>query len=119
MIYPLNISFKRLVGTGGCSRTELLGRLDVWARRYAFEHVAADEGELQYRRGNAWQSLASFDIRTLPTIVRIQLLQDEAGTCVCTMSCKSWLHLTTPGDAKRVSDELDLLAACLDGSSSD
>src|SRR5207253_10507175 len=47
------------------------------------------------------------------------LFRSGLGTCLCTMSCGSWLQFSTPNDDKRLSQEMDLLEACLKGTFTD
>ncbi len=115
MRFPMHVTTKRLVESGTHSKAEILARLDLWADRYGFARSADDAEDFIYVRGSHWHALYTFDIRKVPTQVRIRMLNDDLGTCVCTMTCGSWLQISTYGDEKRLSDELDLLAACLQG----
>ncbi len=119
MSYPMRLTSKKLVKTGCDSRQELLEHLEFWSGRYGFERAEDNEEDFVYRRGSHWHALYTFDIRKVPTKVSVRVLHDGPGACVCTMSCGSWFQFSTPGDVKRLSDEMDLLEACLKGAFSE
>jgi hypothetical protein len=111
----MQLTCKRLIESKCFSLDEMLDRLEFWADRYGFWRSTDDGKDIVYRRGSHWHALYTFDIRKVPTEVRIHNTHDEVGTCVCTISCGSWLQFSTPGDERRLSQEMDLLEACLKG----
>jgi len=115
----MHLISKRVVESGCATRGEVLERLDYWARRYGFQRTEDREDDFTYCRGSHWHAFYTFDIRKVPTEVRVRFISDGLGTCVCNLSCGSWFQFSTPGDPKRVSDEMDLLEACLKGAFSD
>lgn len=119
MGFPMRITVKRLVETGCRSEEELADRLGFWAARYGFRRAPDGIGCFVYERGSHWHAIYTFDIRKVPTEVRVTLLDDGAGICRCTISCGSWLQISTPGDEDRLSQEMDLLEACIGGALAD
>ena len=115
MSYPMRLTAKRLVESGLLSRVEVREQLEVWAERYGFQRAPDEADDFVYRRGSHWHAMYTFDIRKVPTEVRVRVIHDELGTCICSMSCGSWFQYSTPGDERRLSAELDLLEACLKG----
>ena len=112
----MNLLVDRLVVSGCATETELFRRLKFWAHRYRFDLLANPaEGEFVYTRGSHWHAVYTFDIRKVPTRVEIRLIDDEHGICRCTMSCGSPLQMSSPDDHSRLSDQMDLLEACLKG----
>jgi hypothetical protein len=111
----MRITFNRLVETGCRTRAELLVRLEFWANRYGFLRTADQRDGFEYARGSQWQALYTFDVRKVPTEVHVRAVDDEYNTCFCTMTTGSWLQISAPNDQKRVSEQMDLLEACLKG----
>jgi hypothetical protein len=110
----VNLFAERLVVSGCATEPELFRRLEFWARRYGFELIAnVAEGDFVFKRGSHWQAVYTFDIRKVPTQVEIRLIDEEHGICRCTMSCGSALQMTAPNDDRRLSEQMDLLEACL------
>jgi hypothetical protein len=68
-----------------------------------------------YCRGSHWHAIYTFDIRKVPTEVRVRFAGDQFDSCMCSMVCGSWLQVNTPGDQKRLAEQMDLLQACLEG----
>jgi hypothetical protein len=108
------IDCKRLIESGCRSRSELVERLTFWAARYRFKRTAYVGDHLTYARGSYWRALFQ-DLRRLPITVNITVLDDELGQCSCTASCTFWLGLFIPDDEERLSEQMDLLEACLKG----
>lgn len=111
----MHLTLKRLVGSGCRSRAGLIERLAFWADRYGFRPAAAAGSDFVYTRGSHWQALYTFDLRKVPTEVRVRFVDDEAGDCLCTMTCGTWLQFSAPGDEQRLAEQMDLLEACLKG----
>ena len=106
---------RRLVESGCLPRAEVLERLDFWANRYRFARSADVNDAFVFTRGSEWHALYTFDIRKVPTRVEVVLIPRELGLCICTMTCESWFQVTAPGDEWRLSEQVDLLEACLKG----
>jgi hypothetical protein len=111
----MQIELGQLIESGCRSRAELRDRLQFWAARYGFERTAGTNEDFTYTRGSQWQAFYTFDIRKVPTVVTISLLPGDEGSCLCRIKCGSWLQVASPGDEKRLSEQMDLLEACLKG----
>ena len=109
----MNLFAKRIVESGCRSRLEAAQRLSFWADRYGFTRDADDGDEFVFKRGSQWSAVYTFDIRKVPTEARITWVTSTPGLCVCTMNVASWLQVPTPGDESLLSEQLDLLEACL------
>jgi hypothetical protein len=123
MQIPMRLTEKRTVDSGCASPEQIKDRLNRWAARYGFTSDSPEEGDfddsgqgdLLFRRGSHWQAFYTFDIRKVPTIVRIVFHPSQTGQVTCSMECGSWLQFSSPADAKRLSEQMDLLEACLKG----
>ena len=111
----MRVTINRLIESGCRTRAELRQRLEAWARRYDFLLTAEPPDGFEYRRGSHWHALYTFDVRKIPTEVLVRATDDTFGDCFCTITAGSWLQVTAPGDGKRVSEQMDLLEACLKG----
>jgi hypothetical protein len=111
----MRITIKRLVESGCRSREDLSARLAFWASRYGFLRIEDDENTFIFSRGSHWQALYTFDIRKVPTTVTVEMRSDKDGLCQCGMTCGSWLQISAPRDQQRLSEQMDLLEACLKG----
>ena len=115
MQFPMLLSEERTIHTGCSSREQVRERLSRWAERYGFVGADSDDDGLAFKRGSHWQALYTFDIRKVPTVVRITLGASEGAQVSCRLSCGSWLQFAAPGDQKRLAEQFDLLEACLKG----
>ena len=111
----MNLFAKRIVESGCRSRLEAAQRLAFWAERYGFTRDADDGDDFVFKRGSQWSAVYTFDIRKVPTEARVTWIASTPGLCVCTMNVASWLQTPTPGDETLLSEQLDLLEACLKG----
>jgi hypothetical protein len=93
----------------------VLDRLIFWADRYGFTRSADVGDAFVFTRGSEWHALYTFDIRKVPTTVEVVMVPGEAGSCLCTMTCASWFQVAAPRDEWRLSEQMDLLEACLKG----
>ena len=73
-------------------------------------------GDWEYRRGTQLQALYSFDVRKVPTTVTITTEGEHPAKVHCSILVKSWLQFTTPGDPRRVEEQIELLEAYVKGS---
>ena|ERR1041385_8976809 len=109
----MNLFAKRIVESGCNSRLEAAQRLGFWADRYGFTRDADDGDDFVFKRGSQWSAVYTFDIRKVPTETRITWIASTPGLCVCTMNVASWLQTPTPSDETLLSEQMDLLEACL------
>jgi hypothetical protein len=115
MQIPMRLKEERTIHSGCASRDQVKDRLDRWAARYGFTSDHSGIDDLTFQRGSHWKALYTFDIRKIPTVVRIEFSLSEVGQVTCRIQCGSWLQFSTLGDQKRLSEQLDLLEACLKG----
>lgn len=95
------------------SRQEVCARVNAWAAHCGFVLETLADDQLVFAKGSSWHAIYTFDIQKLPTRVSI-ILSGEAPTGVdCTFGVESLFSISTPGDAKKVSEQLDLLIAYL------
>jgi hypothetical protein len=123
MQVPMRLKETRTIDSGCASPEQIKERLNRWAARYKFTNDSpeagdfddAGKGDLLYRRGSHWQAFYTFDIRKVPTVVRVVFHPSHPGQVTCSMECGSWLQFSTAADTTRVSEQMDLLEACLKG----
>jgi hypothetical protein len=109
----MNLFAKRVVESGCRSRLEAARRLGFWADRYGFTRDEDDGEDFVFKRGSQWSAVYTFDIRKVPTEARVTWVASTPGLCICTMNVASWLQMPTPGDETLLSEQMDLLEACL------
>jgi hypothetical protein len=108
MFFPfVNICFERTVDTEG-SLTDVRDRLERWADVTGFR-VSDGEGSWLLRRGSFWAAGYTFDIRKVSTQVVVAVVGHEPLTLRCTLRCRSFLGIGTPGDSEKLEDDFDLL----------
>jgi hypothetical protein len=112
---PMRLKEERTIHTGCSSRNEVEDRLLGWAERYGFAMENSVVGDFVFRRGSHWRALYTFDLRKIPTVVAIDFDSANGEEVTCRMQCGSWLQFSTPGDPKRLAEQMDLLEACLKG----
>ena len=101
--------------TVGATSDLVSTRLKEWANASDFVCTSDSPHRWVFRRGSSWQALYSFDIRKAPTEVTVEVVTEQPLTVRSTMHVRSLLQYTTPGDEKRVSEQLDVLVAHLKG----
>jgi len=94
---------------------EFQDRLKSWAELTGFTCITELPGRWKFCRGSNWNLSIGFDIRKTPTEVIVERNEDNPTKVYCLMHCKSWCYLATPGDLKRLSEQLDILVAHLKG----
>lgn len=90
---------------------ELRERLLAWGHRGGFRLAEESEDRWLLRRGHKWGNLLVFtDIHGLYCEVEARHLPRTRQISVG-MECSSWFHIQTPGDRKKLQDELERIRA--------
>lgn len=97
------------------SPAQVAGRLQTWAQASGFICTNKAPRRWVFARGSTAQALWTFDIRKVPTEAEVEIVSDAPAMVRFSMHVKSGLQVQTGGDAKRVSEQMDLLAAHLQG----
>lgn len=90
-------------------------RLNRWATASAFICIRETAQGWSYERGSSLAALYTFDIRKIPTDVQVDILSENPLTVHCKWHVEAALTISTPGDAKRIAEQFDLLIAYLKG----
>jgi len=115
MAFPMRLREERTVHSGCATRDQVADRLNFWAARYGFTRNASGGDELVFRRGSHWSAFYTFDLRKVPTEVKVEISPSDVGLLTCRARCGSWFQASTRRDQKRLSELMDLLEACLKG----
>lgn len=101
---PLHITANRVVDID----TEALGRrVQFAAQSCGYTIETAGENKWALYRGSLWLAAFTFGVRNLPTTVTIEVISPTR--LQIDLRCHSALTISTPGDAERISQELDEL----------
>jgi len=133
----MNIYLERTFATQE-GRRDIARRLDRWAEKYDWVCTRSGAGHWQFTRGSALQAIYTFDIRKVPTVATVTLTtgspqqedsiqaglqlrveSDSSAELHCSMHVRSFLQIETPGDHKRVQEQLDVLIGHLKGAFED
>jgi hypothetical protein len=102
--FPLDITANRVVDID----TEALGRrVQLAAQSCGYTIETPSENKWTLCRGSLWHAVFTFDVRKLPTTVTIEVISPTR--LHIDLLCHSALTISTPGDPKRISRELDEL----------
>ena len=71
--------------------------------------------EWEYERGSHLVAAFTFDVRKVPTVVTINISEARPSHVECVMHVKSLWGIATPGDPKRVEEQIELLVAYAKG----
>ena len=91
-------------------------RLDKWSIKYGLTCTRGVLGNWEFRRGSQLVASFTFDVRKVPTTVSITIAEGKPLSVRCSIHVKSWLNIATPGDSKRVEEQMDLLISHIKGS---
>lgn len=94
---------------------EIGDRLKKWAASAGFVCNTDTPQRWSFERGSQFAALYTFDIRKLPTTVNVALLSGSPPNLHCTFRVRSPFTISTSGDPKRVSEQLDILVAHIKG----
>ena len=88
--------------------------LKIWSQKYNFKLSETNSNIWIYTRGSNFRASCSFDVRYVPTTVKIEY--DEINTQIhCLFHVKSYFYHAMPSDPSRVDEQLELLIAYLQG----
>ena len=96
-----------------CDATDIKKRLEVWAEKSNFTRTLDSDKSWEFKRGTHFQASYTFDVRNIPTTVRVEASGTDSLSVRCTFHVKSTLNIETSGDKKKVSEQFDLLEAHL------
>jgi len=89
-------------------------RTKLWATKYKFKLVERDSIKWVFKRGNHFRASCSFDVRYVPTTVKIYYLVGVKKVNI-SFHVKSLFYATMPDDKFRVDEQVELLIAYLKG----
>lgn len=104
--FPLEITGQRTIFLD-ISDEALEQRVQSLVRSCGFAITNRSKRNWTLKRGSLWHALYTFDVRKLPTTVVLEM--NSAKQLFISLRCRSVLTVATPGDAKRISQELDEL----------
>ena len=104
--FPLDITGQRTIVLN-ISDEILEQRVQLLARSCGFAITNRSERNWTLQRGSLWHALYTFHVRKLPTTVALEMISAKQLSIL--LRCRSVLTVATPGDAKRISQELDEL----------
>jgi len=90
-------------------------RLKQWSHKYGLTCTCDTPGNWEYHRGTHLQASFTFDVRKVPTTVTVTMTEGPPANVNCSIHVKSWLNFETPGDKKRVEEQIELLMAYIKG----
>jgi len=91
--------------------TTIRERLRRWSDKYGFSTMRDQDTEWEFRRGSHLVAAFTFDVRKIPTVATITVPEDKPSQVECIMHVKSPWSFATPGDPKRVEEQVELLMA--------
>lgn len=104
--FPLDIIAQRAIYVD-ISEEMLDQRVQLLTQYCEFKITNRSKGKWTLQRGSLWNALFTFTLRKLPTTVVLEMI--SATQLSIWLRCSSALTVSTPGDAKRISRELDEL----------
>ena len=110
----MNIHLERSLEIGDSMET-VSRRLNSWSKKYGLICTRDTLGDWAFRRGTHFQTSYTFDVRKVPTTVTVTMTDGQPAEVYCSILVKSWLNIATPGDPKRVEEQIELLVAYVKG----
>ena len=80
-----------------------------WAERFGFQVRREAPGEWLLWRGFGWRSWFTFDIREVPTTVRLSKLATGDNAYLLRFLCRQIASVAAPGDPRTLQGELEWL----------
>ena len=98
------------------SHEEVSARAGAWAGKCGFVLETLSDDQVVFARGGSGGlSIFTFDVADLPTKVSIALSGEAPITADCIFTVSSTLSISTEDDAKKVSEQFDVLIDYLTG----
>jgi len=110
----MNIRIQREFRTDAEADT-IRERLGKWSDKYTFICTRDQHADWEFQRGSHLMAAFTFDVRKIPTTVTINVSDGTPEHVECIMHVKSSWNIATPGDPKRVEEQIELLIAYLKG----
>ena len=110
----MNINFKRSFMIDE-SIENVSRRLKLWSQKYGLTCTCDTIGNWEFYRGTNLQAFYTFDVRKVPTTITVAMTEGRPANMNCSIHVKSWLSIATPGDPRRVEEQIELLIAYIKG----